>query len=133
MTTMKLTLLVIFCLLASSFSAAQTPLRVAVAGLVHGHVEGFFENSLHRPDIQLVGIADPDQQLASRYAAQFHLDHSIFFTDLEDMLRKTHPQAVLAYTNTRDHRRVVENLCPQRHSRHDGKAAGHQRRGCACH
>ena len=30
------------------------------------------------------------------------------FTDLEDMLQKTHPQAVLAYTNTYDHRKVVE-------------------------
>jgi predicted dehydrogenase len=32
----------------------------------------------------------------------------LFFSDLEEMLKKTHPQAVLAYTNTYDHRRVVE-------------------------
>jgi predicted dehydrogenase len=36
------------------------------------------------------------------------LDQSLLFSDLEEMLRKTHPQAVLAYTNTYDHRRVVE-------------------------
>jgi predicted dehydrogenase len=99
-------------LLASSTSQAQSapnaPLRVAIAGLVHGHVVGFFQNSLHRPDIQLVGIAEPDQQLAAQYAKQFNIDHSLLFTDLEDMLQKTHPQAVLAYTNTYDHRRVVE-------------------------
>ncbi len=47
-------------------------------------------------------------KLASRYAAQFNLDRSLLFTDLEDMLQKTHPQAVLAYTNTYDHRQVVE-------------------------
>ena len=76
------------------------PLRVAIAGLVHGHVAGFFQRSLHRPEIQLVGIAEPDQQLSARYAAQFSLDRSLMFTDLEDMLQKTHPQAVLAYTNT---------------------------------
>ena len=93
---------------AAAFAQNPAPLRVAIAGLVHGHVEGFFENSLHRPDIQLVGIADPDQQLASRYATQFSIDHSLLFSDLEDMLKKTHPQAVLAYTNTREHRRVVE-------------------------
>jgi len=95
--------------MAQAQSSSETqPLRVAIAGLVHGHVAGFFERSLHRPEIQLVGIAEPDQQLASRYATQFNLDRSLLFTDLEDMLQKTHPQAVLAYTNTFDHRRVVE-------------------------
>jgi predicted dehydrogenase len=93
-----------------------TPIRVAIAGLVHGHVEGFFEHALHRPDIQIVGIAEADQKLAAKYAAQFGLDSSLMFADLEDMLRKTHPQAVLAYTNTYGHRRVVE-ICA-RHGVH---------------
>ena len=42
------------------------------------------------------------------------LDYELF--DLEDMLQKTHPQAVLAYTNTFDHRQVVE-MCA-RHGIH---------------
>ena len=88
--------------------AATAPLRIAIAGLVHGHVGGFFQNSLHRSDIQLVGIAEPDQQLAARYAAQFHIAGNLLFTDLDDMLQKTHPQAVLAYTSTYGHRRIVE-------------------------
>ena len=92
----------------SSAETAKAPLRVAIAGLVHGHAEGFFQNSAHRQDIQIVGIAEPDQQLASKYATQFGLDRKLLFTDLDDMLQKTHPQAVLAYTNTYDHRRVVE-------------------------
>jgi predicted dehydrogenase len=92
---------------AQSSSGSQ-PLRVGIAGLVHGHVAGFFQRSLHRPEIQLVGIAESDQQLSARYATAFSLDRSLLFTDLEDMLQKTHPQAVLAYTNTFDHRRVVE-------------------------
>jgi len=97
----------------SSAETAKAPLRVAIAGLVHGHAEGFFQNSAHRQDIQIVGIAEPDQQLASKYATQFGLDRKLLFTDLDDMLQKTHPQAVLAYTNTYDHRRVVE-ICARR-------------------
>src|SRR5882724_1780784 len=102
-------------------SSAQTatktgPLRVAIAGMVHGHVEGFFQRSLHRSDIQIVGISEPNTQVAARYTAQFNLDHSLIFTDLEDMLQKTHPQAVLAYTNTYDPRKVVE-ICA-RHGIH---------------
>jgi predicted dehydrogenase len=97
----------------SSLETAQAPLRVAIAGLVHGHAEGFFQNSAHRQDIKIVGIAEPDQQLASKYATQFGLDRKLLFTDLDEMLQKTHPQAVLAYTNTYDHRRVVE-ICARR-------------------
>ena len=89
-------------------SQSGAPLRVAIAGLVHGHAEGFLQANLHRPDIELVGIAEPDQKVAAKYATQFHLDHALMFTSLEEMLEKTHPQAVLAYTSTYDHRRVVE-------------------------
>jgi scyllo-inositol 2-dehydrogenase (NADP+) len=95
-------------------TATAGPLRVAIAGMVHGHVEGFLQHSLHRPDIQIVGFAEPDSQVAARYAAQFSLDRSLIFTDLEDMLQKTHPQAVLVYTNTYGHRRVVE-ICARHH------------------
>lgn len=106
-------LIFVFAAIFSTVSHAQStadtqPLRVAIVGLVHGHVAGFFENSLHRSDIQLVGIAEPDQQLASHYASQFGIERNLLFTSLEDMLVKTHPQAVLAYTTTYDHRRVVE-------------------------
>jgi len=106
-------LVVGFLFMTLTASRAQTavgtePLRVAVAGLVHGHVAGLFQHSLHRPEIQVVGIAEADQQLATRYATQFGLDKNLMFADLEDMLQKTHQQAVLAYTNTYDHRHVVE-------------------------
>src|SRR6266436_5285256 len=113
--------LAVFLFVTLTVSPAQTaagsePLRVGIAGLVHGHVEGFFQRSLHRPDIQMVGIAEPDQQLASRYATKFSLERRLFFADLEDMLQKTHPQAVLVYTNTYGHRRAVE-ICA-RHGVH---------------
>jgi glucose-fructose oxidoreductase len=89
-------------------SQKSAPLRVAIAGLVHGHVEGFLQANLHRPDIELVGIAEPDRALAAKYAAQYHINNALLFTSLEEMLEKTHPQAVLAYTSTYDHRKVVE-------------------------
>jgi predicted dehydrogenase len=105
--------LVLFLLTPLIASQAQTsasvaPLRIAIVGLVHGHVGGFFQNSQHRTDIQLVGIAEPNQQVAARYADQYKLDRNLLFADLEDILQKTHPQAVLVYTDTNDHRRVVE-------------------------
>ena len=95
-------------------STADAPLRVVVAGLVHGHASGFLEHYQHRPDLQIVGIAEPDKQLSAEYAQRFGLQEKIFYSDLEDALQKTHSDAVLAYTNTYDHRRVVE-ICARHH------------------
>src|ERR1700688_4694453 len=95
---------------AAALPAAETkpPLRVAIAGLVHGHADGFFSHSLHRADIQIVAVAEPDRALFDRYAAKFHLDSSLYHADLDELLRTTRPQAILAYTSTFDHRKVVE-------------------------
>ena len=87
---------------------AGPPLRVAIAGLVHGHAAGFFRQVKNRQDIQIVGISEADRALFDRYAQQNALDANLWHADLEEMLAKVHPQAVLAYTNTFDHRRVVE-------------------------
>jgi predicted dehydrogenase len=95
-------------------AAESQPLQVAIAGLVHGHVEGFLSNSLHRTDIQITGISDPDRSLFDRYAAQFRLDSALYHADLDEMLRTTKPQAVLIYSNTFDHRKIVE-LCAKHH------------------
>ena len=84
------------------------PLRVAIVGLVHGHVAGFLGPALKRRDIQIVGIVEPDQQLAHRYTNQFKLDPQLLYSDVEQVLTTVQPQAVLVYTDTRDHRRIVE-------------------------
>ncbi len=108
-------LLAISLLALPVLSAAEPePLRVAIAGLVHGHVEGFLNNSAHRTDIRIVAISDPDRALFDRYAAQFSLDPSLYHADLEEMLLSTKPEAVLIYSSTFDHRKIVE-LCASRH------------------
>jgi len=92
----------------SSAQSIGKPLRIAIIGLVHGHVAGFLGPALKRSDIHIVGIVEPDQQLAHRYANQFKLDPQLLYSDVEQMLTTVQPQAVLVYTDTRDHRRIVE-------------------------
>jgi scyllo-inositol 2-dehydrogenase (NADP+) len=84
------------------------PIRVALAGLVHGHAFGFFDQFQKRTDLQIIGIAEADGQLVAQFEKKYNLASSLFYSDLEEMLKKLKPQAVLAYTNTYDHRRVVE-------------------------
>lgn len=105
-------------LLSATLSTAQAhpPLRVGIVGLVHGHVHGFLDHSRHSPEIEIVGIAEPDARLLSQAATRYGFDQAVLFSSLEDMLAKAHPQAVLVYTNIYDHRRVVE-ICA-RHGVH---------------
>jgi predicted dehydrogenase len=107
--------LVFLLFAAPLLSAAEPePLRVAIAGLVHGHAGGFFTNFLHRPDMRIVGINDPDRSLFDRYAKQFSIGSSLYHADLEEMLTATKPQAVLIYSSTFDHRKIVE-ICAKHH------------------
>jgi predicted dehydrogenase len=90
-------------------SARQpAPLRLAIAGLVHGHVGGFLRGAQGRQDLQIVGVFDPDRTLLDGYAKQYKLPESALFTDLAAMLTKTRPEAVASFTNTADHPMVVE-------------------------
>src|SRR5580704_15285188 len=89
-------------------NANSAALRVGIVGLVHGHVGGFLQQNFHRSDIQIFGIAEPDSKLSAFYESKFALAHNIFFASVEEMLDKSKPQAVLVYTNTFDHRSVVE-------------------------
>ena len=100
----------------SSAAQAAPRLRVGIVGLVHGHVDGFFKYSGKSPAIEIIGMAEPDAQLLTQAGATYGFDRSQLFSSLEEMIAKAHPQAVLAYTNTLDHRRVVE-ICA-RHGVH---------------
>ncbi|MGO8720447.1 MAG: Gfo/Idh/MocA family protein [Acidobacteriaceae bacterium] len=94
--------------IAQSTANSQAPIRVAVVGLVHGHVAGFLPELKHHPEIQLVGIEEPDAALAAKYRKQFHLDPRLFFTKIDPMIQQTHPQALLVYTAISDHRKVID-------------------------
>ena len=85
-----------------------SPLRLAIVGLVHGHVPGFIEGALFRPDMKLVAVVEPDRKLAKQYAAKYHIDSALFHTDLDEMLRSVKPEVVATFTSTFDHRKVVE-------------------------
>src|SRR5215467_9943064 len=93
---------------AVAATQSRTPLRVAIVGLVHGHVHGFLSQYQRSPEIEIVGVVELDAQLRTAASKRYGFNSSQMFADLEEMIAKTHPQAVLVYTNTYDHRRVVE-------------------------
>lgn len=108
---MKLATLVLTALLggvAGQVQSASAPVRFAIVGLVHDHARGFIPSTSSRQDVELVAIVEPSQELAARYAKDYKLVGSLFYTNLETMLDQVKPQAVATFTSTFDHRRVVE-------------------------
>lgn len=97
-----------FSALGACGESAPAPVTYAIVGLTHDHARGFIPGASSRKDIQLVGIAEPNRDLAMRYATAFKLDTNLFFTSLEEMLEKVRPRAVATFTSTFDHLRVVE-------------------------
>jgi predicted dehydrogenase len=93
-----------------------SPMKVGVVGLVHGHIEGFLKGGsltpaggiLNRPDVQVVGIVEPDQKLFDSYAERYHLPASLHFRSIQEMVKQAHPRAVLVFTAPSEHRRVIE-------------------------
>jgi predicted dehydrogenase len=94
--------------LAQTLYSQDAPLRVVVAGLVHGHARGFFNRYLNRKDIKIVGIAEPDASVRKKYFDSLKLDPSLAFDSVETMIAKRKPEGVLCYTNTFDHLAVVK-------------------------
>jgi predicted dehydrogenase len=113
--TLLCTALTVLALALAPARAQETPpLRLAIAGLVHGHVSGFLRSALSRSDVQIVGVFDPDQALLRSYAERMKLPEGTTFSDLAAMLDRTKPEAVASFTNTFDHPAVVEAAAARR-------------------
>lgn len=93
-------------------AGGSQPIRIAVAGTAHGHVSWIL-NRKDKPDAVLVGIYETDKQLIDRQVERYKLDASLVFTDLNQMLDKVKPDAVVAFGSIYDHMKVVEAAAPR--------------------
>ena len=106
-------MLCLTALIVSVFAMAQNqPLRVGVAGLSHTHVHWIF-GSEPRGDIEIVGIAEPNRELAKRYADQYDFPMSKVYDSLDELIAKTNPEAVTAFGPIYDHLEIVESCAPK--------------------
>ena len=92
-------------------AAPPAPLRLGIAGLSHSHVHGILGRA--GTDVRIVGIAEPNRELAARYGKRYGLDPSLLFASLEEMLAAAKPEAVAAFGPTDEHRAVVEACAPR--------------------
>lgn len=108
----KKSFIVFFTLLISPFAFTQnTPLKVGVVGLTHTHVHWI----LGRPKddkLTIVGIVEPNKDLAIRYTQQHGISMDFVFATIEEMIAKTKPDAVTAFGTIYEHLEIVEKCAP---------------------
>ena len=85
--------------------------KVVVAGTSHGH-SGWILNKLDRPEMQVIGIYEPDQELAEKQSLRYKIPKELFFNNLKMALDKLNPEAVLAFGAIKEHLQVVEIAAP---------------------
>lgn len=110
----QVSLKIMLLAVGTTLHAEQTtpPVRVGVAGLTHTHVHWLLGRE-PRHDIEIVGIAEPDNDLAQRYSDQHGFSMDLVYPSLEAMLQHTRPTGVMAFGSTFDHLEVVEQCAPQ--------------------
>src|SRR5258708_12185164 len=88
---------VVQLLVATTLSYAQSPsvenkapLRVALVGLVHGHVLGFLQQPLPSSEIPPVGSADHHGKLAVQYAPRYRLATPLILAAFAAHLQQPH-------------------------------------------
>ena len=103
--------LAVLTLLTGLMPLNSTPdaqkLRVGVVGLVHGHV-GWILDRTDRNDIEVVGIAEADRDLAEKYATRFGFEMELVYSTVEEMLEAVKPEAVTVFSDIYDHLAVTE-------------------------
>ena len=97
---------------APAQSKSSTPLRLAVAGISHGHA-GWILGRKNNAAITVVGIFEPNKDLSQKSAVKHNLPATLFYSDLNKMLDAVKPEAVVAFGSIYEHMAVVEACAPR--------------------
>ncbi|HZL12160.1 MAG TPA: Gfo/Idh/MocA family oxidoreductase [Prolixibacteraceae bacterium] len=90
----------------------QKPIRLAVAGMTHGHIS-FILGRPNKGDFDLVGVFETNLVLANQLSEKYNFPANLIYTNLEKMLDELKPEAVVAFGSIFDHLAVVEACAPR--------------------
>lgn len=113
------TILLLPFLLITQLAVAQTApkkLRVGVVGMIHDHIGGILNKAYKQPDqtdIEIVGIVEPNREVAERLAKRYGFPMSLVYPTITDMLDKTKPEAVTDFSSIVNHKKTVEACAPR--------------------
>jgi predicted dehydrogenase len=106
-----LSLLAILIACTLTVKAQDTRLRLGVYGLNHDHILGFF-SQMKKGSANIVGIYEPSRPLWEKYKKRFNLPDSLYFDDVNKMIKARKPEVMLGYNAVGKHVDIVEVCAP---------------------
>lgn len=110
--------LIIFMLIIISNTGMEAktsltkPIRLAVAGMTHGHI-AFILGRKDKGDFILTGFYEPNKVLAVSLCKKYGFNSDLIYSNLEEMLDKVKPEAMVAFGSVYEHMAVVEACAPR--------------------
>ena len=101
-----------FCGSSARAQNNETPVKIGIAGLSHGHARLVFK-FLSSSEVEIVGIAESNPALVKRFREDFNLPEDLFYKSLPDLIKERKLEAVATFTSTKDHLNVVEICAPK--------------------
>jgi len=102
---------ILLLFLSCSFLTAQEPYKIAVIGLVHSHAWGRLRTMVQGKSAQLVGVAEPNEELRAE-AKKAGVADDLLFTDYRKMLEQTKPNIVWAFVENNRHLEIARVCAP---------------------
>ncbi len=100
-------------LIALALPLAAQEYKIAVIGMVHGHVWGHLGKMIKGEPAKLVGIAEREPELVAEARKRGAADVR-FFDDYRKMLDETKPDMVWAFVENNRHREIAEACAPRK-------------------
>jgi predicted dehydrogenase len=100
-------------LVAALPALAQKQYKIAVVGLVHSHVWGHLRDMVKNDPAQLVGVAEPVQELVAE-AKKLGVADNLVFSDYKKMLNEVKPDIVWAFVENNRHLEIVQFCAPRK-------------------
>ncbi|MCF3109681.1 Gfo/Idh/MocA family oxidoreductase [Niabella sp. CC-SYL272] len=91
---------------------AQQPVRLAIAGITHGHSDWIYNLKL-KGDIEIAGIYERNADRVREFRERYVLPGALFYTDLKQMLDQVKPEGVMAFGPMNEHIEVVRAAAPR--------------------
>ncbi|GAA4435819.1 Gfo/Idh/MocA family oxidoreductase [Ravibacter arvi] len=100
-------------LFAATAQVIAKPVRLAVAGISHGH-SGWIFNRFDLTGIEIVGIYETNRELVNAFRSRYKLPATLFYDDLGAMLDQLKPDGVMAFGPVNEHVEVVRAAAPRK-------------------
>ncbi|MCC5938400.1 MAG: Gfo/Idh/MocA family oxidoreductase [Lunatimonas sp.] len=105
-------LLLLLLSIATLFAQERQKVKLAVVGLTHSHVHWILGRQ-DKGDVEIVGIVEPNRDLATRLMNRYKLPQSLHFDSMEDMFKVVTPEGVTAFGSIYEHLEVVQACAPR--------------------